>query len=250
MGSAQLKKIEGFLGRGGEEIRLNPHNVIIDGVDRPQTDEFWFAFCPRAREPVSDKFVESFRQSGNLDDVKLYKIAGSDKFGTLDGRRSIKALRIVWDEEEKAGVPEDERKGQLKGMVVGNFGGPRATDPRVLHMYNVNSESTREPLTPMQRAESMAHALKFGGGVDALTKEPIGLTSQEVAESFGVDERTVRNTVKLLTAVPSLQKAVDSGGKDGIAMREAVKLAGLPAEKQESAIKQLQESGSTRTARK
>lgn len=221
MGSTATRKLAGFAALGGEVPYINPNAIKIVGVDLPQTDENWFAYCPRADEPLEDEWVEDIRKNGVRQPVDGCR--DGDAILLLEGRRRVRAARIVWKEQEKAGVPEGKRITLRVHVHKGT--------PEVLFAYNVASDNRKEK-SASQRAALMAHAKKFGADDKA------------VAEMFGCTVVTVKNMLAFLDLAPSVQKAVD----EGFPLHAAIKLRDMPREKQKEALLELEAAGATKGA--
>ncbi len=99
--------IEGFQKRGADVPWLNPWAIKIVGLDMEDSSTHWFAFCPRAEEPLEPEWIEDIRTNGVRTPVDVYKDGSAVVM--LEGRRRVRAARIVWDQQKAAGVPESER---------------------------------------------------------------------------------------------------------------------------------------------
>lgn len=223
MGSASTRKIEGFMALGGEVPHLNPHDIKIVGIDIKQTEENWFAFCPRAEEPLEPEWIDDIRRNGVRSPVDVWR--NGDTATMLEGRRRVTAARIVWNEQEKKGVPVKDRI-----MVRVNV---RKGDPLFLFGFNVGSEN-RKPRTLSQRAALMLQAQKYGADND------------RIAELFSCTTKTVQNTMKVFDLAASVVKLVDSGD---FPLREAIKLADKPREEQTAIVAKMVETGSLKGAK-
>lgn len=223
MGSQSVKAIEGFASRGGELPWVDPHAIKIVGLDLEQTADNWFAVCPRADEPIEEDFIDDVRRNGVRVAVDVYK--DGNTVVMLDGRRRVRAARMVRDEQAKAKVPLDQRI-----TVRVNI---RSGDPIHLFTHNVGSEN-RKPRSAMQRASLMLHAKNHG------------VTEDAIAQMFGVTAQVVKYTLKLHDLAADVQRAVDSGT---LPVREAVKLADKPREEQKKILSALVAADATRGAR-
>ena len=222
MGS-NVRQLEGFASLGGEIPYLTPHAIKIVGVDLPQSSEHWFAFCPRAGDDLEPEWIDDIRRNGVRSPVDVYR--DGNEVIMLEGRRRVTAARLVYDEQKKAGVPDDER---IKVRV--NI---RRGSPMELFAYNVGSEN-RKARSPLQRAMLMTQAKKFGAD------------DKTVAEMFMCTTATVKNMLSLFDLSPEVQKAVDTGT---LAIREAIKLTGQTREQQREILGKLVEAGATKGSR-
>jgi hypothetical protein len=208
---------------GGELPWLDPLSIKIVGLDIDQTAENWFAFCPRADEDLEAAWIDDIRQNGVRQPIDCYR--DGDTVVLLEGRRRVRAARMIWDEQRKAGLPEKERICVRVNVRRGS--------PFALYGFNVGSEN-RKARTPLQKAALMSHALKFGAD------------EKQLAEMFSCTSQTVKNTLALFDLAPEVQKAVDKGE---FPLREAIKLADKPREEQKQILSDLRENDSLNGAR-
>jgi ParB family chromosome partitioning protein len=143
----------------------------------------------------------------------------------LDGRRRLKAARIVWDEQAAAGLPEAKR-------IIVRFIMQTGT-PAELFRVNRSSHDDRKDLTPAQRALLMAHFAKHVDGIEAVARE------------FGCTVTTVKNSMALLECSERVQQAIAAGT---IAPTAAVRLARMPRAEQDAKLEQMIARGATRGA--
>jgi len=223
MGSASTRKLEGFTALGGELPWISPHAIKIVGVDIDETPENWFAFCPRADEKLEDSWLEDLRANGVRQPVDAFR--DGDTVVLLEGRRRVRAARVIWDEQHKAGIPEDKRISVRVNVRRGS--------PVELFGFNVGSEN-RKSRSPMQRAALMLQAQKFGSD------------DKQIATMFSVSTQTVKNMLSLYDLAPDVQRAVDKGE---LPIREAIKLADVPREEQKEILAQLTANDATKGAR-
>lgn len=221
MGSASTRKLEGFQALGGEVPWLNPHAIKIVGLDVECDQNNWFAFCPRAKEPLEDEWVEDIRQNGVHQAVDGYR--SGDTVFMLEGRRRVRGARVVWDEQAKKGVPAADRITVRVNIRKG--------DDAHLFSYNVGSEN-RKQRTAKHRALLMLNAQKFGADEAAL------------ATMFGCSAQNVKDTLAYFDLSAKLKTAVDGG----FAIREALKIAKEPRDKQDSMMEEMEAAGATKGA--
>lgn len=221
---SSVTKVQGVIRRGGDVPVIDPHEPVVVGLDVPYADAYWFSYCPRADENVDDAFVNSIRQPNEVRDP-IHVCRDGARVLVLDGRRRVKAARIVWREQAAAGVSEERRVVLRFVMQTGT--------PAELFQVNRSSHDDRKDLTPAQRALLMAH---FAKHVDGL---------QAVATEFGCTVQTVRNSMALLKCSERVQQAVGAGT---IASTAAVRLARLSRVEQDAKLEQMIERGATRGA--
>ena len=202
---------------------LSPHAIKIVGVDIDENAENWFAFCPRADEKLEDAWLEDLRANGVRQPVDAYRDGNSVVL--LEGRRRVRAARVIWDEQTAAGVPESERVTVRVNVRKGS--------PVELFGFNVGSEN-RKSRSPMQRAALMLQAQKFGSD------------DKQIATMFSVSTQTVKNMLSLYDLAPDVQRAVDKGE---LPIREAIKLADMPRAEQQLLLAGLKEADATKGAR-
>jgi ParB-like chromosome segregation protein Spo0J len=221
MSSKSMSKLEGFESRGSDIPWFNPNSVVIVGCDEsaPLTGENWYAYCPRASDPLEDEWIEDIAENGVRSPVDVYR--DGDRIIVLEGRRRIRAARIVWERQQQAGVDEDQR---IK--VRANI---RTGDASALFLYNVGSDNRKER-SPLQRASLMLHAQKHG------------CDKHQIAKMFSCTTMTVDNMLSLFRLHSEIQRDVDRGA---FPIREAIKLASLSREEQKSCYDELRSSGAT-----
>lgn len=207
MGS-NVAKIEGYQARGGEMPWINPNNILIVGLDVPETADNWFAQCPRAKEEVDEEFLESVRKEGVRLPVDVYRDGA--RVLTLEGRRRVKGARIVWEENKKKGVkPEDNIAVRVN---------IRHGSPEELFKFNAQSHQGKKDLDPVQLAMLMANFQKHASD-----------DVEKTANVFACSVGKVRQHLALLNLHPKVQREV-SGFH--LSIKNANKLAGLPREEQ------------------
>lgn len=221
MSSKATRSLDGFVAIGGEVPFLNPHSIKIVGLDIEQTADNWFAFCPRAKEPLEPEWIADIRKNGARVAIDAYRDGSTTVM--LDGRRRVRAGRIIWDEQEAAGVPEKDRISIRVNVRRGS--------PMELFSYNVGSTNRKE-LSLSQKAALMLHAQKFSGADEST-----------LAAAFGCTVTTVKYTLKALDLDPSILDAVDT---KGFAVREAIKLADMPRAEQKEVYTKLVAAGATK----
>ncbi len=221
MSTANTRKIEGFMSMAGEVPALAPHAIQIVGLDVEMNEENWPGFCPRAKEPLEDEWVKDIRDNGVRTPVDVYR--DGDTVFMLEGRRRVRAARLVWDEQEKAGVEEKDR---IKVRII-----VRSGDKMFLFGFNTGSEN-KKLRTPGHKAALMLHAQKYGA------------EDKDLARLFFCTVQTVKNTLAYFSMTTDLQKAVDTG----FPIREAIKLADKPREEQKKILGELEAAGATRGA--
>ncbi len=206
MGSS-VKEIEGFRSRGGDHPALNPWSIKIVGIDVPATALNWQAHCSRATKIVTEEWLQGIREDGVRQAVDVY-MDGKTAV-CLEGRRRIKAARLIWNEQKAAGTPEEERISV--GVTI------RRGSQAELYKYNVGSHD-RLDLTPIERAVNVATFMKYAGDdVDA------------AARFFGVSAPTIVNGQRLISLAPPIQEAV---ANYEISQANALKLSGFSHEEQ------------------
>lgn len=220
--------ITGCIGRGGDVPWINPHEVVIAGVDEPLTDETWFAFCPRLEQRVApdDKLLHDIRQNGVLRPIEGCR--DGKRLLLLAGRRRTLRARIVWDEEKRRRVPDKENKGGLRFLV-------RDGEPDELFAFNV-SENERENLTALQRAQLLRHGLRHMHGTEA---ENIAA----LAEREEVVPATIKNRLAILDCHPVVQAAISTGQIPETAAKE---FAAMPKADQGKKLEELVSKGITK----
>lgn len=222
MGSSQVKNLEGFAARGGDMPWLNPHAIRIVGLDVPETADNWFAYCARADEVLENEWVDDIRQNGVRIPVDVF--TDGDCAVLLEGRRRVRAARIVWEEQEKNEVSEADR---IKVRVSIRKGSPLA-----LLAFNAGSD-IKKFRTPLQRALLMSTAQKYGA------------TNEDLARAFSCTTQTVKNTLCLLDLAPVVQDAIEQGQ---IAATVATQLSKMPRAVQREALAGLLTAGATKGA--
>lgn len=222
MSSTSTRKLEGFQALGGEVPWLNPHAIKIVGLDVEVDKNNWFAFCPRAKDPLEDEWVDDIRKNGVRQPIDGYR--SGDTVFMLEGRRRVRAARIVWDEQKKAGVPEDKRINVRCAIHKGS--------DEYLFSFNVGSEN-RKQRTTGHRAMLMLNAQKFGADEAALAK------------MFGCSGQNVKDTLSYFDLSAKLKAAVDGG----FAIREAMKIAKEPRDKQDAMYEEMEAAGATKGAK-
>jgi ParB-like chromosome segregation protein Spo0J len=228
MGSTSTRKIEGFVSLGGEAPFIDPNDVVIVGLDEPETADNWYAHCSRlADETDADlaEYANDIRLSGKVDEP-IDVVRDGDRVVVLDGRRSTRAARMVWAEQAKAGVAAGDRVS-VRVLV-------RRGSPEELFRYNVDSHK-KKPLTPMQRARMILKHFSCTGE-----------DMKKTAEAFGVTTQTIKNMSSLVDLAPDVQRAVDKGE---LPIREAIKLADMPRAEQQLLLTSLKEADATKGAR-
>lgn len=195
----------GYISRGTAVPLINPHEVRIVGVDIPDSDELWFAFCPRAGEQPDADFVQTIREPNEVESP-IHVCRNGEHVIVLAGRRRVKASRIVWDEQ--ASKPESERVALRYIMHKGT--------PEQLYAVNVRENNARKDLTPLQRAIGWRTIAARIGQV-------------KVALLNGVSQATVSNALAIFDCAPKVQAAFDAGQ---LAAVFAPKLAQLPRTEQ------------------
>ncbi len=221
MSSASTRKIEGFHSIGGEAPFLDPHKVVIVGLDIPDSDTYWYAKCARLKD-VTDKSLEPYVQD-ILRRKDVPNIVDGVKDGhrvlVLDGRRTTRAARIAC-----------ERSGTVIPVRVRLHQGR----DRDLYEINVRSHDGLE-LTELQYAQQV---LTF-----------FNMTGEDLAETaafFKTTTTTVRNYLKVFSLSEQLQRAI---AEDGLALSNAIKLADEPREKQEEIFGKLRDAQALRGIR-
>jgi hypothetical protein len=222
---SSVTKIEGVIRRGGDVPVINPHKPVIIGFDESNSESVWFSFCPRADEPVDEAFIASIREPNEVRDP-IHVCRDGDRVLVLDGRRRVKAARIVWDEQNAAGVPEDRRVILRFVMQTGT--------PAEFFRVNRSSHDDRKELTPFQRAQLMAHYAKHVDGMQA------------VAEEFGCTVQTAKNNLAILNCSERVQAKYNDGT---ITATAAVRLSRLPRAEQDAKLDRMIAGGATRGAR-
>jgi ParB/RepB/Spo0J family partition protein len=207
MGS-NVKNIDGYRARGGETPWVDPHRIMITGIDVPATAENWFAYCPRLDEDVDDDFVLSVREDGVRKPVEVYR--DGNRVVLLAGRRRVRAARIIWKEQADRGVTLDKRIA-VRVLI-------RSGAPDELFKYNVRDNSDRKDLNPIQRATLMQSYQKYAG--DDVDK---------TARMFGVSGPTVRSHLALLDLAAAVQQAV---ARREFSVSNALRLSSLPRAEQ------------------
>jgi hypothetical protein len=92
-------KPEGWIARGSDVPIICPHDVVIVGLDVPDSDDYWFCCCPRAADGVEEEFIDSIRQPNEVR-TPIDVCRDGNRVLVLAGRRRIKAARIIWDPRE------------------------------------------------------------------------------------------------------------------------------------------------------
>lgn len=210
MGS-EVKQLDGFVKRT-DVIEVDPEKIVLVGVDEELTDENWFAFCPRADEPVDDEFIEDVKQNGVRTPLEGYR--DGSRVVLLDGRRRLKAARIA---------------GLVSVKVI-----LRKDDPEGLFAVNISAEATRKSLLPTQRAKLMQHFINTTGA-----------SQKACAKLFAVSPRVVQYTVALLDLAPHVQSAVDEGV---ISAQRALDLIDVPRDEQKLVLEEMISQGATKGA--
>lgn len=216
----QKREVEGFLKRAPDVPMVFPHAIKIVGVDLEETSQNWGAYCPRADEELSKEWLKDIRTHGVREPVHGYK--NGDEVVLLDGRRRVRAARVIYDEQVKADTPEHLR---IAIPVVLHKG-----QPSELFKVNVGSES-KKARTPTQQALLMQKAMNYGADV------------KDIAAAFEMTEQTVRNTLLLLQGSTDVLKALED---KTLSFRVAIKMVDLPREEQQKTVAEMIASGATK----
>jgi ParB family chromosome partitioning protein len=220
MGS-EVTKYHGYASRGGEVPAFHPNEIVIVGIDEEENEHNRYAFCPRVDEPIEEEFLASIRDDGVRDPVSVAR--DGNRVILLAGRRRVRAARLIWQEQAKAGMKVASR---ITVRVI-----IRKGQPADLFRINVEENAQRKDLTAPQRAQLMLHAMRMHGDDKA-----------KVATLFRCSSRTVENTLAILDCSPKVQKAIAAGMPATVA-RE---FAGMSRAEQEAKLDEMTEKGATR----
>lgn len=266
MGS-DVAKIKGFVGRGGEVARYNPHEVFIVGIDVEPDEDLWPFECARLDEEQAEVEAEiAGKWTPGPDDLSLasVRLHGILQPGigvrlkgrvfVVDCRRRALRGRIVWDEEKKKGVAEADRKGALPMRLISLAGEIGVRGGKTLaEIYAINlAANQHKPMTAMQRAQAMLHFYdhlpeKNPDGTPVARSRQVDAT----AKQFGVTERTVENNLRLLSTSAKVQEAVTEGVDVGgnrvhLSMANATQLSALPKKEQDAALAKMIATGAVK----
>ena len=223
--SSDVRELDGYVSRGGEVPHVDPNDVLIVGLDVPETPENWFAHCVRIRDESDadlEDYVNDILRTRRVDDpIVVYR--DGEKLIVLDGRRSTRAARIAWSRQKETGVKRDERVS-VRVLL-------RRGDPEELFRFNADSHK-KKPLTATQKARLYLNY-----------HERTGEDLEKTRIFFSVTVQTVRNMLAIFDLDTQVQKKLDTGE---IALREAVKLRTLPRAEQREAIAALAAVGATK----
>lgn len=222
--SSDVRELDGFISRGGEVPHVDPNDVLIVGLDTPETTENWYAHCARLKDESDadlEEYVVDILRTGRVDDP-IDACRDGDKLIVLDGRRSTRAARIAWSRQKEIGIKKDERV-TIRVLL-------RRGEPEELFRYNADSHK-KKPLTATQRARLYLNY-----------HERTGEDLERTRLFFGVTSQTVRNMLAIFDLDAQVQKKLDTGE---IPLREAVKLRTMPRADQREALAQLVAVGAT-----
>lgn len=196
-----------------------PYDLQIHGVDDID-DEHALADKDKKRvEEIDQGILASMRVHGVVDTVEATKADGIK--WVVDGRRRVVHARIVWDEQEKAGVPEDKRI-----LVPTKF--VRGENLFLFLRARVHNSGRRE-----ESALARGRDAQF-----ALAK---GASEADVAASMSTDVVTIRGYLRLVEADDKVKRAVETGK---ISSSAAMTIAKLKThEEQRVALDELLASG-------
>lgn len=229
MGS-DVKNLKGFVSRGGETPFIDPFEAVIIGIDEPETDENWWAHCPRLHDETDadlDEYAEDLRRSGVVDEPVDF-VRDGNRLVVIDGRRTVRAARIVRSEQTQAGLPVAER---LTIRCIIRRGAPE-------ELFRLNAQSHKhKALTPAQKAKLILTYYRRAGEDEKKTAHFFNCSTSHVKQSlayFDLDE--------------SVKKAIKTTSDEGIAFSNAVKLASLPREEQKKLLAELLAEGTTKNS--
>ncbi len=226
MGS-DIKNVEGFKSTGGEVPYVNPKAVIIVGLDEQENEGNWYLHDARLQDESEEDLAEyaTTLRGLNVADDPIDVVRDGTRLLVIDGRRTVRAARIIWDEQAASGIDEKDRIA-VRAII-------RRGKPEDLFRINVDSHK-KKPLTPLQHARLVLNYFNRH-------QEDIAKT----ATFFGVSEPTVKNHLALFDLAAPVLRAVDKGE---LPLREAVKLADMPRAEQVVAMTELQAAGATKGA--
>lgn len=175
----------------GELIIIkNPFEELqIVGVDIPESEEYSFAWCPRADEEVTYAFVREIEGPNEVYDP-IHVSKNGTKYLVIGGRRRVKAARIIWQAQEQAGIPESDRV-LLRALV-------HAGTPEELEQINIRENLTKKSLTLLQQAKLCDYRLRRNG-----------YSYEACAKVVGIAEHRIRRLAKLLQCTPEVMEAFD-----------------------------------------
>lgn len=166
-----------------------PYDLMIRGLDDADEEHPLADRDKRRIEEIDPGMLASMRVHGVVDVVEASK--HDDIKWVVDGRRRVVHSRIIWDEQEKAGVPEDKRI-----LVPTKF--VRGEDMLLFLRARVHNSARREE-SALARGRDAAFALAKGA------------SEADVAASMSTDVATVRRYLSLIEADPKVVRAVESG---------------------------------------
>ena len=201
MGSASLKKIDGYVDRkGGDIFRADPRKLVED----------W-----NARQEYGDEKDLELKASIAANGVEkpLYVQNVDNQLVVRDGcRRRWACLELIKEGHDIKAVPVT--------LVDRNMSPARAT-------MMVLSSSTSKPLSPFEEACAVKRLLNFGW------------THEEIATSWGKSVSHVKNRVKLIDAGPDIRDGLKNGEIGTSDAVNAISEAGGDPEKQKKVISQI-----------
>ena len=198
-----------------------PHEVVAIPLDRLPPD------AELEGEPPRKAMVDVYRATGVCPHILLR--ADLDAMGgpyqVIDGRRRIRAWRMLYREAKAAGDAEGmERYGTIPSIVV-------LTDAAV-------SADVISLAAHAHRHDNLAASLV---AIERL--QAAGGTERSIARATGMSLGTIHRTLQLLKLVPALREAVLHGRITGQVAEQCAK---LPASMQESLADGLAHTGRLR----
>jgi hypothetical protein len=189
--------------RGAKLEIYAPYDVVVRGVDTIETDSSLLRDIDTARHKIDEGYLTSLRAFGVVMPLEFHLSEGMPH--VVHGRRRTLGARIIWDEQEAAGVPEAQRI-HLRGQLVRG-------DETFLFLRARVENSGRVDESPLTR------------GRNAQTALGRGCSEADVAAAFSVDVATLRGYLRLVESDERVQRAVESGKISASAAIQIAKLA-------------------------
>jgi hypothetical protein len=227
MGYAAMKKLDGFLAMGGEVPNIDPAEIVIVGLDTPETPENWFAHCARVKDISYEEiraYAESMVAAGRVDHiVKVYR--DGDRLVALDGRTTTRGAREAREIQAERKVRLDERVSVRVVIFRG--------DPDELYRVNLDSHKHR-PLTRTQYAKGVLTYY-----------QRVGEDVAKTAAFFKTSLPTIKTLLAHFDLSAAVQKAIDAKEVPATVTNQ---LAKLPRAQQDETLAEMKANDATKGA--
>lgn len=222
-------------GKRRSYFAYSPWEYTIIGIDTKEGSEHEHYDAEsnsyKAEEDASE--IASVRFFGIIEPVIFERVKGPGGCGpngdflvVIDGRTRVRWARVAGEQQKKEGEDVLEIPGIPK----------RDVEPGYLWGMSRAANLHRPDDSPLAKARQIARAM------DRYHK-----SESQVAMEIGINQKTVKNLLALLTLAPPVQKMIERGGPDGLGPTAAAKLAKLPHAEQVEVAKGLIASGSKPT---